>query len=186
MQPYLTESEPDLGDSLPPSDSHTRNSPSCVGTSLGPNVAVQTVAGSPQGGSSMKLSGYFTFVVLAFGSVLSTSAQQNPTQVTVSSVVTCVSTGDQRQHCSANTSAGVVMLRQSSETNCLLGRNWGYDAQGVWVTEGCGGRIRHRQHIAFCRRPGRSKCIRGARGSEGGDGYRHNRRQSQGAVFRHA
>jgi predicted porin len=139
MQPYLTESEPDLGDSLPPSDSHTRNSPSCVGTSLGPNVAVQTVAGSPQGGSSMKLSGYFTFVVLAFGSVLSTSAQQNPTQVTVSSVVTCVSTGDQRQHCSANTSAGVVMLRQSSETNCLLGRNWGYDAQGVWVTEGCGG-----------------------------------------------
>jgi predicted porin len=87
----------------------------------------------------MKLSGYFTFAVLAFGSVLSTSAQQSPTQVTVSSVITCVSTGDQRQHCSANTSAGVVMLRQSSETNCLLGRNWGYDAQGVWVTEGCGG-----------------------------------------------
>ena len=87
----------------------------------------------------MKLSIYFTLAVLAFGLVLSTSAQQNPTQVTVSSVVTCVSTGDQRQHCPANTSAGVVMLRQSSETNCLLGRNWGYDAQGVWVSEGCGG-----------------------------------------------
>ena len=87
----------------------------------------------------MKLSIYFTLAVLAFGLVLSTSAQQNPTQVTVSSVVTCVSTGDQRQHCPANTSAGVVILRQSSETNCLLGRNWGYDAQGVWVSEGCGG-----------------------------------------------
>jgi hypothetical protein len=73
------------------------------------------------------------------GLVLSTSAQQNPTQVTVSSAVTCVSTGDQRQHCPANTSAGVVILRQSSETNCLHGRNWGYDAQGVWVSEGCGG-----------------------------------------------
>jgi len=87
----------------------------------------------------MKRSSYFTLAVLAFGLVLSTSAQQNSTQVTVSSVVSCVSTGDQRQHCPANTSAGVVILRQSSETNCLLGRNWGYDAQGVWVSEGCGG-----------------------------------------------
>ncbi len=87
----------------------------------------------------MKLSGYFTLAFLLFGMVISTSAQQNRTQVTVSSVVTCVSTGDQHQHCLADTSAGVVMLRQSSETNCLLGRNWGYDAQGVWVSEGCGG-----------------------------------------------
>jgi predicted porin len=31
------------------------------------------------------------------------------------------------------------MLRQTSETSCLLGRNWGYDDQGVWVAEGCGG-----------------------------------------------
>jgi predicted porin len=30
-------------------------------------------------------------------------------------------------------------LRQRSETSCLLGRNWGYDAEGVWVSEGCGG-----------------------------------------------
>jgi predicted porin len=82
---------------------------------------------------------YFTLPVLVLSFVLSTSAQQNSTKVNVSSVVTCVSTADQRQHCTANTSAGVVMVRQSSETNCLLGRNWGYDAQGVWVSEGCGG-----------------------------------------------
>ena len=87
----------------------------------------------------MKLSSYFTFAVFVFGFVLSTSAQQNSTQVTVSSVISCVSTGNQRQQCPANTSAGVVMLHQSSETSCLLGRNWGYDAQGVWVSEGCGG-----------------------------------------------
>ncbi len=31
------------------------------------------------------------------------------------------------------------MLRQSGENSCLLGRNWGYDAQGVWVSEGCSG-----------------------------------------------
>jgi len=77
--------------------------------------------------------------ILVFGYCLSTSAQQNSTQVAVSSVVTCVSTGDQRQHCPANTSAGIVMLRQTTDTSCLLGRNWGYDADGVWVAEGCGG-----------------------------------------------
>ena len=107
----------------------------------------------------MKLSSYFTFAVLVLGFVSSTSAQQNSTQVTVSSVVTCVSTGDQRQHCPANTSAGVVMLRQSSETNCLLGRNWGYDAQGVWVSEGCGGEFATGSTSRSAAVPGRSECV---------------------------
>ena len=31
------------------------------------------------------------------------------------------------------------MLRPTGEATCLLGRNWGYDDQGVWVSEGCGG-----------------------------------------------
>lgn len=31
------------------------------------------------------------------------------------------------------------MLRSTGEAACLLGRNWGYDDQGVWVSEGCGG-----------------------------------------------
>ncbi len=31
------------------------------------------------------------------------------------------------------------MLRPTGEAACLLGRNWGYDDQGVWVSEGCGG-----------------------------------------------
>jgi Protein of unknown function (DUF3011) len=89
----------------------------------------------------MNLRNLFTLPVLVFGLVLSTSAQQNSSLVTVSSVVTCVSTGDQRQHCDADTSAGVVMLQPTGATACLLGRNWGYDAQGVWVSEGCGGQF---------------------------------------------
>jgi predicted porin len=87
----------------------------------------------------MKLARYFALPILVLGCVLSTSAQQNSTQVSVSSVVTCTSTGSQRQYCQADTSAGIVMLHQSSDANCLLGRNWGYDSQGVWVSEGCGG-----------------------------------------------
>jgi len=89
----------------------------------------------------MNLRRHFALSVLVLGSVLSTSAQENSTQVTVASVVTCVSTGGQRQQCAADTSAGIVLLRPTGESACLLGRNWGYDAQGVWVTEGCGGQF---------------------------------------------
>ena len=91
------------------------------------------------GREKMKLTKCSTFLVFALGLVLSARAQRSSVEPTVSAVVSCVSTGNQRQQCSANTSAGVVILRQTSETNCLLGRNWGYDSQGVWVTEGCGG-----------------------------------------------
>ena len=31
------------------------------------------------------------------------------------------------------------MLRSTGEAACLLARNWAYDDQGVWVSEGCGG-----------------------------------------------
>ena len=82
---------------------------------------------------------YFALIVLALLFASSTSAQQNSMQATVSAVISCVSVGNQRQQCPADTSAGVVMLSQSGETSCLLGRNWGYDGQGVWVSEGCGG-----------------------------------------------
>ena len=65
--------------------------------------------------------------------------QQSVGQTSVSSVVSCVSTGTERQQCPADTRAGIVMLRPTGEAACLLGRNWGYDDQGVWVSEGCGG-----------------------------------------------
>ena len=67
------------------------------------------------------------------------NAQQNFAQATVSSIVSCVSKGQERQECPADTRAGIVMLRPTGEANCLLGRNWGYDDRGVWVSEGCGG-----------------------------------------------
>jgi len=52
--------------------------------------------------------------------------------------VTCVSTGE-RVHCPADTSGGIALIRATGSGACLLGRSWGYDDQGVWVTEGCGG-----------------------------------------------
>jgi hypothetical protein len=87
----------------------------------------------------MKLLSVLSISCAILGGEGSLVSQQTPIQAMVASVVTCVSVDAQRQQCEADTSAGVVMLRQTSATNCLLGRNWGYDGKGVWVSEGCGG-----------------------------------------------
>ena len=88
---------------------------------------------------SMKLRSYFVFAAMTLGWAAVLNAQQNFVAASVSSVVSCVSKGKERQQCSADTRAGIVMLRPTGEATCLLGRNWGYDDQGVWVSEGCGG-----------------------------------------------
>ncbi len=36
----------------------------------------------------------------------------------------------------------VVMERQTSNTRCIEGRNWGWNRAGIWVDKGCGGRFR--------------------------------------------
>ena len=53
--------------------------------------------------------------------------------------VTCSSTAGERQHCPADTSAGVALVRPTGGGACLLGKTWGYDETGVWVSDGCGG-----------------------------------------------
>jgi hypothetical protein len=53
--------------------------------------------------------------------------------------VTCSSQPRERQHCAADTSAGVVLQNSTGEAPCLLGKTWGYDDAGIWVADGCGG-----------------------------------------------
>ena len=66
-------------------------------------------------------------------------AQQPPPNPTVTNVITCVSKAGERKVCKADTRAGVALLRSAGDAACLLGRNWGYDDAGVWVSDGCGG-----------------------------------------------
>ena len=86
----------------------------------------------------MNLTRCFVSAAMVLGAAV-LDAQQSFVQASVSAVVSCVSKGKERQQCSADTRAGIVMLRPTGEAACLLGRNWGYDDQGVWVSEGCGG-----------------------------------------------
>lgn len=51
--------------------------------------------------------------------------------------VSCASTPGERFHCPADTSGGVAIVRSHGQSACLLGKTWGYDDKGVWVSDGC-------------------------------------------------
>jgi hypothetical protein len=53
--------------------------------------------------------------------------------------VQCTSGVGERQHCAADTSAGVLLARSTGPAACLLGKTWGYDDAGIWVSDGCSG-----------------------------------------------
>ena len=66
-----------------------------------------------------------------------TSSQAHAAVVPVT--VACSAGTGERQHCPGDTSAGVALLRSTGQAACLLGHTWGYDATGIWVSDGCGG-----------------------------------------------
>lgn len=54
-----------------------------------------------------------------------------------SSLLLCESINDGRRHCVVDTSMGVRLFRQRSDSACVLGRTWGFDENGIWVSGGC-------------------------------------------------
>src|SRR5262245_19586121 len=52
--------------------------------------------------------------------------------------IVCGSAPGERQVCAADTEQGVTLVRSLGVAACDLGRTWGYDANGVWVADGCG------------------------------------------------
>jgi hypothetical protein len=60
-------------------------------------------------------------------------AAQDPAAGTVS----CASRAGERTTCAANTAAGIALVSSTGSGECLLGKTWGYDPTGVWVSDGC-------------------------------------------------
>jgi hypothetical protein len=73
--------------------------------------------------------------------VLGFSAREAPAAATSDGValVSCASSRGGRTHCPADTSLGVVLMKTTGEAACLLGKTWGYDDEGIWVSDGCAG-----------------------------------------------
>jgi peptide methionine sulfoxide reductase MsrB len=55
--------------------------------------------------------------------------------------VTCLSSGeqDEKRYCEADTRHGAHLVKQTSTVECVEGKTWGSDEQGIWVDKGCGG-----------------------------------------------
>ncbi len=53
----------------------------------------------------------------------------------------CESTDHRIRRCPVDTRSGVRLVRQESDAPCVQGRTWGYDRDGVWVSNGCRGRF---------------------------------------------
>jgi len=51
--------------------------------------------------------------------------------------VVCRSRSLRREHCRADVSGGVSLLRQLSRRSCIQGQSWGVDRGGIWVDQGC-------------------------------------------------
>jgi len=54
--------------------------------------------------------------------------------------IVCSSKKNRRAFCSADTRNGVTLQRQLGDATCI--GNWGYDADGIWVDNGCRGEFR--------------------------------------------
>ena len=60
-----------------------------------------------------------------------------PQQYPAQGIVRCESQDERPQRCAVDVRGGVQLVKQLSRTDCVQGRNWGYDAGGIWVTGGC-------------------------------------------------
>lgn len=77
--------------------------------------------------------------LFAWGVIAPATANAQQEAVEPAPTLQCLSEPGERQHCAADTSAGVALVQEVGSAACLLGQSWGYDAEGVWVSDGCGG-----------------------------------------------
>lgn len=77
---------------------------------------------------------FFGVVFFIYASCL--FAENKESTVPTETIICESKTGD-RQHCPANTGAGVIVQKSIGSGACLLGMTWGYDEKGIWVTNGC-------------------------------------------------
>jgi hypothetical protein len=55
--------------------------------------------------------------------------------------VTCSSNDQEKHYCVADTRQGARLVKQASTVECIEGKTWGWDEEGIWVDQGCGGQF---------------------------------------------
>ncbi len=81
---------------------------------------------------------YLLAAAAAFGFAFSSAARGEDYSSDTEKSVSCSSNDGRRNECPADLRGYTVRgVDQASRTECVVGRNWGYDDRGVWVSEGC-------------------------------------------------
>lgn len=57
-------------------------------------------------------------------------------------VLSCDSNKERLNRCNASVRRGARLVRQNSNSPCTEGQSWGWDRNGVWVSNGCRGQFR--------------------------------------------
>lgn len=55
--------------------------------------------------------------------------------------ISCESNNNRQNRCNMTVRRDVRLLRQNSGSPCVEGQTWGWDRNGVWVSNGCRGRF---------------------------------------------
>ena len=57
--------------------------------------------------------------------------------------VSCTSSADdsEKHYCAADTRYGARLVKQTSTVDCVEGKTWGWDEEGIWVDKGCSGQF---------------------------------------------
>jgi len=79
-------------------------------------------------------------------------------------LVRCESEARETVRCKADTKNGVTLERQLSRAGCWYDETWGYDAKGIWVSNGC------RADFALARPPVVGSTASSGTGTETGTG----------------
>ena len=79
------------------------------------------------------------------------------------STVRCESNDNRMRLCRVDTAGGVRLVDQDSRSPCVLGRSWGYDRNGIWVSQGCRAKFQVGTGLAYGSDPRYGTSSYGAR-----------------------
>jgi len=80
---------------------------------------------------------FFCLFIMAIALTSHSAAGPLPQYQSQTQTVTCSSDDMQRHTCEIDARGGAQLTRQISNSPCVFGRTWGYDARGIWVDRGC-------------------------------------------------
>jgi len=77
------------------------------------------------------------FGTALFAALIPVDSAQAQTRTAVAQRLVCESSLNRDAYCRADTRDGVALVRSLGRERCVIGRNWGYDRNGIWVANGC-------------------------------------------------